>query len=83
MNRTFLLIGIFMLGKLTAGAQGVNFIIDQKWEDIKAEAQTSNKFIFIDCYTEWCSWCKVMDKDRKSTRLNSSHVSESRMPSSA
>ena len=26
---------------------------------------------------------KLFDKDRKSTRLNSSHVSESRMPSSA
>ena len=25
----------------------------------------------------------LVDKDRKSTRLNSSHVSESRMPSSA
>ena len=25
----------------------------------------------------------VLDEDRKSTRLNSSHVSESRMPSSA
>ena len=27
--------------------------------------------------------CKAMGADRKSTRLNSSHVSESRMPSSA
>ena len=26
---------------------------------------------------------KIVNKDRKSTRLNSSHVSESRMPSSA
>ena len=26
---------------------------------------------------------KIINKDRKSTRLNSSHVSESRMPSSA
>ena len=27
--------------------------------------------------------CVTINKDRKSTRLNSSHVSESRMPSSA
>ena len=33
----------------------------------------------------WSSkvWQSLYDKDRKSTRLNSSHVSESRMPSSA
>ena len=29
------------------------------------------------------TWTTVSAKDRKSTRLNSSHVSESRMPSSA
>ena len=28
-------------------------------------------------------WSRMWDEDRKSTRLNSSHVSESRMPSSA
>ena len=28
-------------------------------------------------------WMSAKDEDRKSTRLNSSHVSESRMPSSA
>ena len=27
--------------------------------------------------------CKWLDGDRKSTRLNSSHIEESRMPSSA
>ena len=33
---------------------------------------------------EWQIWCKACGlEDRKSTRLNSSHVSESRMPSSA
>ena len=28
-------------------------------------------------------WCEVIDEDRKSTRLNSSHKTVSRMPSSA
>lgn len=27
------------------------------------ESQSNNpKFIFIDLYTDWCSWCKVMDR---------------------
>lgn len=25
-------------------------------------AQAQNKLVYIDCMTEWCSWCKVMDK---------------------
>ena len=33
---------------------------------------------------EWYEWRrKIIKEDRKSTRLNSSHMSESRMPSSA
>ena len=38
---------------------------------------------------KWCKFCSSAkediskNRDRKSTRLNSSHVSESRMPSSA
>ena len=34
-------------------------------------------------YTNTISWRTPTQPDRKSTRLNSSHVSESRMPSSA
>ena len=38
-----------------------------------------------ECVNEWMkhTWYGKTAKDRKSTRLNSSHVSESRMPSSA
>ena len=38
---------------------------------------------FYMCVTNYESLHKHADEDRKSTRLNSSHVSESRMPSSA
>ena len=33
-------------------------------------------------YGRW-HWCDIADEDRKSTRLNSSHLKLSRMPSSA
>ena len=26
------------------------------------QAQAEGKIAVIDCYTEWCGWCKVMDK---------------------
>ena len=32
---------------------------------------------------DWNAWYDAGEVDRKSTRLNSSHMSESRMPSSA
>jgi thioredoxin-related protein len=50
---------------LSAGyinAQSVNFI-DGKWEDVKAKAKAENKYLFVDCYTEWCGFCKMLDKN--------------------
>ena len=35
------------------------------------------------CRQYFFKYCSTFDSDRKSTRLNSSHMSESRMPSSA
>ncbi len=31
------------------------------FEEAVARAQTTPKKIFIDVYTDWCGWCKVMD----------------------
>jgi thioredoxin-related protein len=33
------------------------------WDNIKTTAAKERKLIFIDAYTDWCSWCKVMDKE--------------------
>ena len=33
------------------------------WSDFKTLAVKENKLIFIDAYTDWCVWCKVMDKE--------------------
>ena len=32
------------------------------WEDVVAKATLDNKCIMVDLSTEWCYWCKVMDK---------------------
>lgn len=45
----------------TTKAQEVDFH-NGSWEEIKALAKKENKPIFIDFYTDWCGWCKVMDK---------------------
>lgn len=32
------------------------------WEEAIAKSKENPKKIFIDIYTDWCGWCKVMDK---------------------
>jgi len=37
-----------------------------KWmtfEQAVAKSKTQKKKIFIDVFTDWCGWCKVMDKN--------------------
>ena len=33
------------------------------WNEGYKKAKKENKIILLDTYTEWCGWCKVMDKD--------------------
>lgn len=32
------------------------------WNETLKKAKAENKYVLLDCYTDWCSWCKVMDK---------------------
>ena len=56
---TFLLFG---LHSYTAVAQEINWL---SWEQAVTMSQSDEnpKKIFIDVYTDWCGWCKKMDKD--------------------
>lgn len=42
-------------------AESINFI-QNDWKKARAEAKKQNKYLFVDAYTDWCGWCKVMDK---------------------
>lgn len=53
-----------------------------KWTDFNtgfAQAEKEGKIAIIDCYTDWCGWCKVMDKKTFSNdtiidRINEKYV---------
>lgn len=50
------------------------------WKEAFEEAQRQNKYLFIDCYTDWCVWCKVADEktfptDAVSNVLNENFIS--------
>ena len=58
-----ILISLFVLSAhaLTAGDKQ-----ELKWKTFDAgfaEAKKSNKKIMVDIYTDWCGWCKRLDKD--------------------
>jgi thioredoxin-related protein len=42
--------------------EGVAFF-EGSWEEAVQQAKAEGKFLMIDAYTDWCYWCKVMDKN--------------------
>jgi thioredoxin-related protein len=60
-----LLIGLFSWGFVSqnqtkAPAKGVNWV---SIEEAATLAKKDGKKILIDMYTDWCGWCKRMDRD--------------------
>lgn len=52
---------LFFISIFNIYSQEINFI-KQGWETARKSSKEKNKYIFMDAYTNWCSWCKVMDK---------------------
>lgn len=50
---------------LSAAAQNRNieFEENQPWKEVLEKARTAGKYIFMDCYTDWCGPCKMLDRD--------------------
>ena len=66
MNRTILrLLFVFAFGATSACAGELIDFRDTttSWSDVRALASNEHKLILIDAYTDWCSWCKVMDRE--------------------
>ncbi|MDP1676737.1 MAG: DUF255 domain-containing protein [Bacteroidota bacterium] len=46
------------------------------WNDMKSLAVKEQKLIFIDAYTDWCVWCKVMDRETFSDKAVADFMNE-------
>lgn len=65
MKKTLLI--LFLLsGAIVTFAQNDTIKREIKWENWNSgfpKAQQNQKIALIDVYTDWCGWCKVMDKN--------------------
>jgi len=55
------------------------------WDPGLAEAQKSKRPVLVDVYTQWCGWCRRMDKDvyaRADVRASRKSATPSNRPSS-
>lgn len=58
-------IGFPLLFLLLSGqlwAQGITFYIGP-YSGALEKASRENKLVMVDAYTDWCGWCKVMDRE--------------------
>src|ERR671921_2845222 len=51
-----------------------------KLQEAQAAAKKQNKPILIDLYTDWCGWCKVMDKQTYANKNVAAYINEKFYP---
>jgi uncharacterized protein YyaL (SSP411 family) len=60
MQKPFFLFVFFIVTNLNAQSDK---LIWNDWNSGYEKAIKENKIVLVDAYTEWCGWCKKMDKD--------------------
>jgi thioredoxin-related protein len=53
------LVTFFLFNKALAQVEFEEVLL---WQNTLNQASEEDKLVFVDAYTDWCGWCKVMDK---------------------
>src|SRR6202008_4671840 len=60
---TLLLTIVLCANTVFAGEKGKGEGIKwMNWDDVQVAMKKKPKKVWVDVYTDWCGWCKVMDK---------------------
>ncbi len=61
-RKTFILAFVLVCFQFVAKAQGIK-IYTGSLSDAKALAKKEHKYLIVDGFTDWCGWCKFMDRN--------------------
>ena len=76
-----ILIYFFALAIVTqVSAQGEVAFFEGTWQEAFEKAKKENKHVFVDSYTDWCYWCKVMDKETFTDEKIAAYLNEEFVP---
>ena len=62
MQKYLIYLSIFLVPVLWHPILGQNKIKWMSWEEALEKSKKTKRKIFVDIYTDWCGWCKKMDK---------------------
>lgn len=76
-----LLLALFALPVGSLASEMIHFKdTTTSWANVMSIASKEKKLIFVDAYTDWCSWCKVMDKETFSDSAVAKFMTEKFVP---
>jgi len=73
--KNYVLLLVVILSTSFGVAQEVNWLTWNEAAELAATDKNPKK-VFIDVYTDWCGWCKKMDKDTFQNPTVAAYMSE-------
>lgn len=77
MKRTMTIVAMVLLA---TGVHAADLVWEHDYDKALAAAKASNKLVLLDMYTDWCGWCKKLDRDVYSNADVQAKIAKSFIP---
>jgi thioredoxin-related protein len=72
-----LITAALLVALLSAGPSGAQVTFSEvPFDALVEQAREEGKFVMIDAYTDWCGWCKVMDRETFADSAAGTYINE-------